>query len=161
MRFPAPAVDVGRLQANRFGDPQTRAVAGGEDRAMLDAVEAAEKPPDFVGAENDGQLRRRLRGGRSYASTVHENVSRGWCARSLAIARSISLICDLWRFAFSRTRREPTHRGPLWRPSAWNERRCPMFPHRALRRDAIWCPVSEACWMSGRREYGYAGLRDA
>jgi hypothetical protein len=29
---------------------------------MLDAVEAAEKPPDFVGAENDGQLRRRLRG---------------------------------------------------------------------------------------------------
>src|ERR1700719_2309216 len=25
----------------------------------------------------------------------------GWCARSLAIARSISLICDLWRFAFS------------------------------------------------------------
>ena len=29
---------------------------------MLDAVEAAEKPPDFVGAENDGQLRRRFRG---------------------------------------------------------------------------------------------------
>jgi hypothetical protein len=29
---------------------------------MLDAVEAAEKPPDFVGVENDGQLRCRLRG---------------------------------------------------------------------------------------------------
>jgi|HubBroStandDraft_6_1064221.scaffolds.fasta_scaffold632810_2 hypothetical protein len=55
----------------------------------------------------------------------------------------------------------PSHRGPLWRPSAWNERRRPMFPDRALRRDAIWYPVSEACWMSGLREYGYAGLRDA
>src|SRR5271167_3058672 len=29
---------------------------------MLDAAEAAEKPPDFVEAENDRQLRRRLRG---------------------------------------------------------------------------------------------------
>jgi hypothetical protein len=36
-----------------------------------------------------------------------------------------------------------------------------MFPDRALRRDVIWYPVSEACWMSGLREYGYAGLRDA
>ena len=105
---------------------------------------------------------------RSYAAAVNEIVSRGWCARSLAIARSISLICDLWGFAFSWTRREPIPPRPsvaavgLERKAPPNvEKRRPMFSHRALRRDAIWCSVSEACWMSGLREYGYAGLRDA
>jgi hypothetical protein len=42
----------------------------------------------------------------------------------------------------------------LSRSLAWNQERRFTFPDRALRRGAVQCPFSEACWISDLREYG-------
>ena len=52
----APAVDVGRSQADRLGDAQAGRVAGGQDGAVVDARHAVEELDDFPGAGDDGQL---------------------------------------------------------------------------------------------------------
>ena len=46
---------------DRFGNPQACAIAGGQDRTMLDAVETLEKPSNFIDAEDNGQLSRLLK----------------------------------------------------------------------------------------------------
>ena len=51
--------------------------------------------------------------------------------------------------------------GPLLRSLAWNQEWGFTFPDRALRRHAVQCPFSEACWISELREYGYARPRNA
>src|ERR1700738_4574741 len=47
--------------------------------------------------------------------------------------------------------------GPLLRSLAWNQEWGFTFPDRALRRHAVQCPFSEACWISELRE---ASMRD-
>jgi hypothetical protein len=46
-------------------------------------------------------------------------------------------------------------------PCGGNEGSRSVSPDRALRRDAVWCSLSEACWIRELRECRYAGLRDA
>ena len=52
----APAVDVGRAQADGFGDAQAGGVTGGQDGAVLGARDGVEELPDLPGTGNDGQL---------------------------------------------------------------------------------------------------------
>jgi hypothetical protein len=77
----------------------------------------------------------------AYAAAVNEMSDADECALSRDIRRLYVLLRDLWG-----------------RHSHW--RRVPLlvFPNRALRRDAVWCPLSEACWMSS---FGSAGMRDS
>ena len=52
----APAVDVGRPQADGFRDAQAGCVADGQDGVMQDARHAVEELQDFLGTGDDGQL---------------------------------------------------------------------------------------------------------
>ena len=56
----ALAVDLAGLQANGLGDAQAGGVAGGQDRPVLEALDATKKMQHLLGAEDDGQLLRRL-----------------------------------------------------------------------------------------------------
>jgi hypothetical protein len=67
---------------------------------------------------------------------------------------------ELGRFSSIGREAQPTAACP-WLHSAWNERGRLTFQCQALRRDAVGCPLSEACWISKLRDIGYAGLRDA
>jgi hypothetical protein len=69
----------------------------------------------------------------------------------------LRLLRELGRFSSIGREAQPTAARP-WLYSAWNERVRFTFQCQALRRDALWCPLSEACWISELREFGYAGL---
>ena len=46
------AVDIAGLQMHRFGDAQAGGVAAGQDRTMLEAVDATEKMPHLIPTED-------------------------------------------------------------------------------------------------------------
>ena len=52
----APAVDVGRAQADGLGDAESRRVAGGQDDARAEDGDRIEKGDDLLGAGDHGQL---------------------------------------------------------------------------------------------------------
>ena len=87
---------------------------------------------------------------------------------SAAITASSSRVCRLRaaRLWVGMVFADPAERrkiagGSRSRSLAWNQERRFTFPDRALRRGAVQCPFSEACWISELREYGYARPRNA
>jgi hypothetical protein len=88
---------------------------------------------------------------RSYASAVKE----------MSAADARPALRNVWGWSSAHSPKGSLHRPFYAGTPEWNEGSHSVFPHQALRRDAVWCSPSEACWISELRECGYAGLRDA